>query len=263
VFGNFLLPEVFPECDYFVYLDNDMFMNIDIVSELFEKVSLTRKEKTTGQIVPTYVGFVFESCAQSSRIRRDQFNNNHPYVRQKGVRHVKPYKYINNGIWIVNATTWRDENVTKGLWDAIELAQTEPIFFRHGVVNRRPDDQHVNFVVQGAKATHLPTHLNIMKNCERHAQSFHGQGIIHLAGEAKVCSARFPVKPKALMTSIVHSLSSVCNISPRLLDDCSSTMKRLKMLNISFEDEGLGEFNFPPSSDFTYLPNSVATEGLL
>lgn len=265
VFGNFLLPEAFPECDYFIYLDNDMFMNIDIVSEVFEKVSLTRRVRKTGQLVPTHVGFLFETCEQSSRIRFSQFNNSHPYVLEQGIRRINPYKYINNGVWLVNASTWRAEKVTEALWAAVLLAQMEPIFLGgNGRVNRRPDDQHVNFLVQGAKATHLPAHLNIRKNCERTAQSFdhRARGIIHLAGGRKVCSAPFPSQPMALMTSIVHSLSRVCNISPRLLEDCSETSTRLQALNVSFEDTGLGAFRFPPRGTFTRLPEPVA-KGLL
>jgi lipopolysaccharide biosynthesis glycosyltransferase len=258
VFGRFLLADAFPECDHFLYLDNDMFMNIDVVSEVFEKVSLTRKDRRTGLIVPTHIGLHFETCPQSSRIRVGQFNNSHPFVRQMGLHHIKYDQYVNNGIWVVNATTWRNENVTDSLWAAVLLAQTEPVIVSNGKVNRRPDDQKVTFLVQGVNATHLPAHLNIRNTCEKFAHSFHRQGIIHLAGAKKVCSAFYPVKPMALMTSIVHSLSSVCNISPRLLADCNATMKLFKTRNISFQDQGLGGFNFPPASNFTFLSNPVA-----
>lgn len=260
VFGNFLLPEAFPECDYFVYLDNDMFMNIDIVSEVFERVSLTRKERKTGRVVSTHVGFLFESCEQSSRIRHGQFNNSHHYVKEKGIRRIPPYKYINNGIWLVNATTWRAKNVTADLWDTVLLAQTEPIFLHsNGKVNRRPDDQHVNFLVQGARAAHLPPHLNMRKNCERKAQSFHHRGILHLAGGRKNCPVAFPSKPMALMTSVVHSLSRQCDFSPRLQEDCRHTQQLLLARNITFHDEGLGSFHFPPLGAVTRLSRPVVT----
>ena len=253
VFGNFLLPDAFPECNYFVYLDNDMFMNIDIVSEVIDKVRLTKKNSITGQLVSTHIGFMFETCEQSSRIRNGQFNNTHPFVISQNLQSINRYKYINNGIWIVNATMWRQKRVTEALWDAIKLAQNEPIFVRNGKINRRPDDQHINFLVQGSEATHLPSHLNIRKNCERMAQSFRGQGIIHLAGGKKVCSAPFPKRPMALMTSIVHSLSQKCNIESHLLRDCESTLKALKKFDVSFKDRGIGNFSFPPEGPFTFL----------
>ena len=263
VFGNFLLPQEFPECNYLMYLDNDMFMNLDVVTDVFEKVSLTRKDHKSGRIVPTHTGIYFEKCHQSGVIRHDQFNTSHPFVRER-LGHVDNYLYINNGIMIMNATLWREKNVTEEMWDAIRLAQTEPLFtVNHRKMNKRPDDQMVQMLVLGANATHLPKTLNMRRNCGRlayHLEHHKLLGIIHLAGTTKSCSAAFPGPPMAMMTSIVHSLSQVCNISPRLLDDCRRTVDRFKRHNASFPAlrGGLGNFTFPPAGNFTYLPHPVA-----
>jgi lipopolysaccharide biosynthesis glycosyltransferase len=253
-FGRFLLPDAFPECDLFVYLDNDIFMNIDIVADMFEEVSLTRRDSISNQSVSTYVALLFETCRQSIRIRNHQFNKSHEFIHEKEVHQIAFNQYINNGVWICNASKWREDNVVADLWDAIRLAQTEPIFLsRGGEVNRRPDDQHVTFAVLGANATHLPAHLNMRKQCEMTAQSFHHHqlGVIHLAGaDKKVCSAHFPPRPMALMTSVVLSLSRVCPLPPRLLRDCGDTMKELLRLNVTFLDAGAGNFTFPPATAF-------------
>jgi lipopolysaccharide biosynthesis glycosyltransferase len=262
-FARYLLPEAFPECDYYLYLDNDMFMNLDIVTDVFEAILLNQPvtQESGDQNISSFVGFVFDANRKRLLSRQADFNSSHPYIMSKGIPHIPSNQFINAGMWMCNASEWRRLRVTEELWAVIELAQTEPIFLAWGKPNKYPNDQDVAFVVLGARASHLPMHLNIRNNVDRMHNPFDAQkelGIMHMAGaKQKVCTAKYPKKPMALMISVVHSLSRQCGISPRLLDACQSLSGAFRNERITLVDRGLGGFVFPPAEDFVYLPNPI------
>lgn len=97
-FFRLLIPNLKPQFDKVLYLDVDLFVNLDI-EELFNQ--------NLGDYI---IGAVYEECNEKY----------HSYCTKKSLGIDMKHKYFNSGVLLINCKKWRENNITQKLKDTYD-----------------------------------------------------------------------------------------------------------------------------------------------
>mmetsp|Transcript_10024 Transcript_10024/g.15161 ORF Transcript_10024/g.15161 Transcript_10024/m.15161 type:complete len:381 (+) Transcript_10024:52-1194(+) len=256
-----ILPEHFPQCEKFIYIDSDAIGNIDIEEVLSFPLKRMNAE---GRMEDVHSGYIFDSCHSNYIHTQRQFNMSHPdvidmFAANKGF-------YINAGVWMCNSNLWIKQNVTGQMLEFMERTSVEPLFIKPW------DDQSLAYMVSGKNAAKLPNTFNMRRLCKHTVSNFDNgaRGFVHFAGtSAKHCNiVSYPAFAGAAgyFAGVALSLSRKCNISPQMYSQCEKHIRLVERINAKLNltdsrridvykqvDPGYGNFTWPGLMNFTFL----------
>lgn len=162
IYSRIYLPHIFHEVDRYVYLDNDVIVNVDITEVYFTPLVraahplTTRHAKSaparrvpTGRTrrppyqaaatqsypMPTHdvaMGFVFDVNEKLRGYVGNGFNHSSPLFR-RAMGFIEPAKFFNGGVALVNAKKWRKEGLTSRAEEIMRANEREGLYSRRGL----------------------------------------------------------------------------------------------------------------------------------
>ena len=261
VFARLLIPTEFPNLSFFLYLDNDIVVNVDIA----EVYHIPLYNRRTRQYQSS--GFTVEHSRHHAVWVKAHFNRTHPLYQHALSSYRNPMLYLNSGVWLCNATLWRSLHLTEKVMTIIERSFEEYIYNR----NVTSDQEIFYLLLQRDEITELPTIYNMgLHSFNKFVNLQHmKRGVIHFAAYEKhsICTKSVKRQPRlgigahAYFLSVSNSLrtrfENTVNSStvPYLLKNCDKALKEMigvfneatkeEALAFSY-DPGLGNFSFPP-----------------
>jgi lipopolysaccharide biosynthesis glycosyltransferase len=271
VFARLFFPMAFPHVDRFLYLDNDIVVNADIADiygfPLFNR--LTRSLVSSG--------FTVEHSQHHSVWVKAHFNLEHPLYKESLVSQRNSMRYLNSGVWLCNATLWREKKLTERALDIVERSFTEFIYNR----NVTSDQEVLYLLLHKDDVADLPLRFNMgMHSYQKFVELSHQKtGFVHFAAFDKktMCTKPMSRQPRvscgamAYFLTVSRALKKLFRTKlpdakmPYMLSDCDKALNDFLVMyknssswmgrepSICDYNPGLGGFVFPPPP-----PNPVA-----
>jgi lipopolysaccharide biosynthesis glycosyltransferase len=227
IFARFYLPRIFPDLEYYIYLDNDAIVNCDlesivhypliasqtvtVSSGLFatsatatasdiDKLHGRNRHKAVPKSTvsnvrphPAVIGMVTEDHPVYQTYLSNHFNQSHPlFLRAKA--HLGNSTFINAGVFIVNARLWRQNQFT----ERVESLLQENSESGYHVYDTAVGDQGPFYLLFHADMAPLPPEFNMRRLPKKTLLLLDkdAKGVIHFAsvthGDA-LYLCRFPV----------------------------------------------------------------------
>jgi len=259
IYSRVYLPDIFYEVDRYVYLDNDVIVNMNI-EDLFwtSLVRATHPLTTHYKIKPKHaqrdrsaasylrknrpggghgrqtsvsnhqtsnrrvtMGFVFDSNLKLDGYVKNGFNQSNPaFINAMGF--IEPAKFFNGGVALVDAKLWRRRNMTGQAEDIIRQNVHNTVYSSRGL-----GDQGLFFLLMQDGLAELHPAFNMRRVPNKTTRYLKNQlGIVHFAGTTQgnartICidPVQYPVLSTGAVPLYLSVLKSVINSCPIRDDD--------------------------------------------
>eukprot|EP01041_Mallomonas_annulata_P004723 gene4723-9377_t len=284
IYARFYIPHIFPDIEKYIYLDNDLVVNGDIIELYSSSMSIDRDlfrpipqytiqsrnnrmdMKTSRNSInsknehkkQSIIAFTFERHPQYSLYISGHFNMKHPLV-DRSMKFRGQEVFFNGGVAVVDAIQWRAQNITARAEQLIAM-NTQGSLHDESV-----GDQGTFFLLFHGEMASLHARWNMRRLPKKSVEMLvrGTTGIIHFAGVThgdaqRLCyePLRYPIFLKAVLPlylSVIASFQSICPAAKALFTHCNLTdavkvvVDELKANGswASFHP-GIGKFNWPP-----------------